>query len=256
MNVDDYRFLFLSLNIWLCFASALMVFISALVLSIPLSSVGVGLLLPPLLFYFIYAEERRNVSREDEINAPHRTALVRQYQRGLLVTEAIALLAYEGLLVWLSFTWPGVVVSNFALGQLPLLVLLVYGYAKRCPMFDSLAVGATWSFVTVFSLRISAQAELWNLGLLFVAWFVIVFAGVESRNIQDLEGDTETGKTTLAGYLGRQRTLVLVLLLKSLGVLVFWAISDMFVAALVVGYLVLLWLCRTLTRREVARVGA
>ena len=53
MYRSDLRFLFLKLNVWLCLASALMVAITAGALSIPLEADGIGLLIPPLLFYFI-----------------------------------------------------------------------------------------------------------------------------------------------------------------------------------------------------------
>lgn len=253
--MNDYRFLFLKLNVWLCLASGLMVAISARALSIPLRSVGVGLVLPPLLFYFIYVEDRRNASPEDEINHPHRTALVRRYGNSLLVTEVLALLGYEGLLTWLVLGRPDGGLASVALGQLPLLVLAIYGHLKRRPSFDSIAVGATWAFVTAFSLVVTtAQGVGRELGWVALAWFAIAFAGVESRNVPDAEGDAQTDRTTLAGTLGRRPTTALVVLLKASGVLLFWALAGAVVAGLVVGYLVLLRLFRTLTRRETGRV--
>lgn len=255
MEHYHFRFLFLKLNIWLCLASGLMVAISALAMSIPLASVGVGVLLPPLLFYFIYVEERRNVSPEDAVNHPHRTTLVRRYRRGLLVTEALALLGYEGLLMWFVLRRPDIGIAYFGLGQLPILVLLAYGHLKRHPAFDSLAVGATWAFVIAFSLAIATpQGITWKLEGIVLAWFLIVFAGVESRNIPDTEGDTQTDRTTLAGYLGPESTTALVVLLKALGVIVFWTLSGILVAGLALGYLVLLRLFRMLTRWETAQI--
>lgn len=232
-----------------------MVAISALALSIPLASVGVGFVLPPLLFYFIYVEERRNVSPEDEVNHPHRTLLVRRYQRGLLVTEALSLLGYEGLLIWVIIRQLDIGIVYFGLGQLPILVLFAYGYLKRHPTFDSLAVGATWTFVIMFSLVIvTPQGLTWKLGGVALAWFLIVFAGVESRNIPDTEGDTQTDRTTLAGYLGPELTTALVILLKLMGVITFWALSGVLVAGLALGYLVLLQLFRMLSTWETAHI--
>lgn len=255
MNVDDARFLFLKLNIWLCLASALMVAITAIALEIPLSAVGLGVALPPLLFYFIYVEDRRRVSAEDEVNQPHRTALVRAYQLPLLVTEAVALLGYEGLLLWFVLSRPDVGAVAFALGHLPLVVLAVYGHLKRYPTFDSLAVGSTWAFVVVFAVVVATpQPFTWDLGGVFLSWFFITFAGVESRNIQDIDGDITSDKTTLAGHLGPTVTTAFVGTVKSLGVLTFWMLFGWFVAGLVVGYLSVVRLFRSLTRRETARV--
>ena len=254
--MNEYRFLFLKLNVWLCLASALMVAISALALSVPLRSVGVGLVLPPLLFYFIYVEDRRDVSPEDEINHPRRTALVRRYGYPLLVTELLALVGYEALLAWLVLGRPQAGIAVVVLGQLPLLVLAVYGHLKRHPAFDSIAVGATWAFVTVFSLVVATSRGFDpELGWIALAWFAIVFAGVESRNVPDAEGDAETDRTTLAGHLGRGPTTVLIVLLKASGVLLFWAMAGEPVAGLAVGYLVLLRLFRTVTRRAEDRSG-
>jgi len=247
------RFLFLTLNVWLCLASGLLVAITARALSIPLGAVGTGLLLPPLLFYFIYVEERRSVSPEDERNHPRRTALVRRYRTPLLATELLALVGYEILLATLVLSHPTAGVTYFALGQLPLVVLAAYGRLKRRPMFDSLAVGATWAFVVVFSTVVAASVgPTSDLGGVFLAWFLIAFAGVESRNVPDAEGDTEADRTTLAGALGRRRATALIVLLKSAGVATFWIVSGPIVAASAVGYLALLRLFRTLTRWETA----
>ncbi|WP_410766772.1 UbiA family prenyltransferase [Haloferax sp. DFSO60] len=233
-----------------------MVAISALALSIPLASVGVGLVLPPLLFYFIYVEDRRSVSPEDEVNQPYRTALVRRYQSALFVTESVALAGYTVLLGLLVLERPDLGVLYFLLGQLPLGVLVIYGHLKRHPTFDSLAVGATWAFVVVFALVVSTtQRVSWELVGVFLGWFFITFAGVESRNIQDVDGDTQSNRTTLAGYLGRRLTIAFVAVMKSLGVVTFWVVAGRFVAALALGYLLLLRLFRTLTQREDGQVG-
>lgn len=249
MNFGHFLYLFLKLNIWLCLTSALMVAATALSLSIPLSAVGVGLLLPPLLFYFIYVEERRTVSSEDWINHPRRTRLVRRYRRGLLVTELAALAGYELLLVGLVLSQATLGLEVVALGQLPLVVLAIYGNLKRYPTFDSITVGATWAFVTVFAVLVATGRPVDStVTTVFTAWFLIVFAGVESRNLNDVEGDSETDKTTLAGYLGAGPTRALEGLLKTAGVVIFWYLSSLIVAGIVVVYLVLLRLFRLATR--------
>ncbi|WP_396611886.1 UbiA family prenyltransferase [Haloferax sp. S1W] len=232
-----------------------MVAISAVALSIPLSAVGVGLLLPPLLFYFIYVEDRRSVSPEDEVNQPYRTELVRRHQRFLLVTEVLALAGYTGLLSLLVFSRPSLGALHLVLGHLPLVVLAVYGHLKRHPTFDSVAVGATWAFVVIFALVVSTAHDITlDLGGVFLGWFLIAFAGVESRNIQDIDGDSQSNKTTLAGYLGKQATIVLVAVGKSLGVVTFWVVAGRVVAALAVGYLLVIRLFRTLTQREPVQI--
>jgi 4-hydroxybenzoate polyprenyltransferase len=139
---------------------------------------------------------------------------------------------------------------------LPLVVLVVYGRLKRRPMFDSLAVGATWAFVVVFSSVVAASpGAIRDLGGVFLGWFLVAFAGVESRNVPDADGDSQTDRTTFAGILGRRRATALIVLLKSAGVAVFWAVSGTVVAASALGYLMLLRLFRTLTRRETVRSG-
>lgn len=249
--MSDIKSLFLKLNLWLCLTSILMVIASALALSIPLSSVGLGFLLPPLLFYFIYVEDRRNVSAEDWTNRPYRTRLVRRHRRGLLLTEVVALAGYEILLSFLVHTQTTTGVELFLLGQLPLVVLSVYEYLKRYPTFDSVTVGSTWAFVIVFSVLISSNRSFSrDVVVVFLAWFIIVFAGVESRNLQDVEGDWEVSKTTLAGYLGEKPTKVMEGILKTLGIIIFWHTSGIVVAAIVVVYLLLLRSFRAATRRR------
>jgi 1,4-dihydroxy-2-naphthoate octaprenyltransferase len=250
MKHNPLLYLFLKLNIWLSFTSTLMVVATAMVLSIPLSTVGIGLALPALLFYFIYAEDRRSPSPEDRINQPYRTQMVEKYQTQLLVTEIAAIGAYELIVIFLIQSTPSVGVIYFGLAQLPLVVLVVYDQLKQYPTFDSLAVGGTWSFVIVFSATISTAHPISpELVITSLAWLIIVFAGVESRNIQDIEGDTETRKTTLAGYLGKQNTRYMNVSLKTLGVLIFWALSDPLTAGIVITYLLLLQAFRALTER-------
>lgn len=115
-------------------------------------------------------------------------------------------------------------------------------------MFDSLAVGTTWTFVVVFSTLVSAPAgPVRGVGGVFSAWFLVAFAGVESRNVPDADGDARADRTTLAGALGRRRAAVLIVLLKSAGVAVFWTVSGPVVAAASLGYLAVLRLFRAVT---------
>lgn len=256
MRRFDPVYLFLKLNVWLCVASSVLVVASAVALSIPLSAVGAGALLPPLLFYVIYVEDRRNVSHEDRTNQPYRTQLVERYRRGLLATELLALAGYEILLLFLlcshstASTASTAAVGLVLLGQLPFGVLAAYGHLKRYPTFDSVAVGATWAFVIVFAVLVSAGHQLSrDVWIVYGAWFIIVFAGVESRNIADVEGDARADKMTLAAYLGTTPTRALEVLLKAIGTGVFWYVSGVTVAAIVVAYLVFLWTFRVLARR-------
>ncbi|EMA08243.1 UbiA family prenyltransferase [Haloferax denitrificans] len=249
MRVADARFLFFQLNIWLCLLSAAMVGVSGLAMGVDPRSIGSGLLLAPLLFYFIYVEDRRGGTAEDEINQPHRTRLVRRYQRGLFVTELLALVGYELVVCLLVFQAGTATASDLLFAQIPLVVLGSYGWLKRYPTLDSIGVGFTWAFVAVFSV-VAATPLQYSLdgAAVFFGWFLITAAGVESRNIQDISGDTHANKTTLAGYLGPRTASVFVRLLKAGGVAVFLAVSGPLVAGLVVCYLLSLSVFRHLTR--------
>jgi len=243
-------YLFFKLNLWLCLTAVVMVAASTVALSIPLQAVGSGFLLAPLLFYVIYVEDRRSVSDEDRINNPHRTRLVERYHHSLLVTELIAFGAYELLLVVQLAGTPGAV-GYLVLGQLPFVVLVLYGSLKRYPTFDSLAVGGTWAFMTVFSVVVSTPIEpSTDLLPVFGGWLLVVFAGVESRNTLDLDGDTAVDKTTLAGYLGTRATLRMEVILKAAAVGIFWTVGGLAVAGIVLGHLLLVRLFRTVTQRQ------
>lgn len=247
-------YLFFKLNLWLCLTAVLMVAASAVALSIPLGSVGSGFLLAPLLFYVIYVEDRRSVSEEDRINNPHRTRLVERYHDPLLVTELLAVVAYELLLVVQLVGTPGAV-GYLLLGQLPFVVLALYGSLKRYPTFDSLAVGGTWAFMIVFSVVVSTSVEpSTDLLPVFGGWFLIVFAGVESRNTLDLDGDTAVDKTTLAGYLGTRATLRMETILKATAVGIFWAVGGRWAAGIVLSHLLSLRLFRTITQHQDDRI--
>ena len=254
MSNSQFRpavYLFYKLNIWLCGTAVLMVAAAAVALSIPLESVASGLLLAPLLFYVIYVEDRRTVSEEDWINDPHRTRVVQEHRTELLVTECVALVCYELLLVAHLLARPDLGAGYWVLGQLPFVVLAVYGSLKQYPTFDSVAVGATWAFMIVYSLVVATpQPPTIALGSVFGAWFLIVFAGVESRNALDLDGDSAVDKTTLAGYLGRQRTERMELLLKTLGVGLFWYLGGLRAAGIVLIHLLLLTVFRDVTQQQ------
>jgi 4-hydroxybenzoate polyprenyltransferase len=256
MMIRDIRYLFFKLNIWFVFSAILMVVVTALALSLRPKSVGLGFLLPSLLIYFVYVEERRAVGPEDPLNNPHRTRLVRRYQTPLLVTEILALLGYETLLVWLVAQNPTAGLWYIAGGQLPLVVLGLYNHLKRKPTFDSLAVGGTWAFVILFTVVISTgQRPTDALLFPFLAWFVITLAGVESRNIKDRLGDSQANKHTLAGSLGRKVGTVFVTALKLIGVVIFYVTSGLVPAALTIGVLALLRAFRILTKREAKSVN-
>lgn len=254
MKTKNVVQLFLVLNIWLCVTSLLMVVATALSLSVPLSTVGPTAVLPALLFYFIYVEDRRRISDEDRINQPYRTQLVRRYRRPLLASELIALAGYQLLLTVAIRSQPEVSALAFLLGQLPFVVLASYDSIKRFPSFDSIAVGGTWAFVTVFSVLLPAGLPLSVEAVtVFLTWVLIVFAGVESRNLQDVEGDAQTDKTTLAAHLGPTATTAMVVVLKAVGVVTFWYLSGPVVAGIVIAYLLTLRAFRVLTRRQLSR---
>ena len=243
-------FLFFKLSLWLCSMSVLIVVITAHALGIPFASIGIGFVVPPLLFYVIYTEDRRSVSPEDRVNEPVRTALVTRYSRSLLITELLALCAYEGVLAYHVFGPSRRSLWFLLLGHLPFAVLAVYDRLKRVPSGDSLAVGGTWAFICVFAIVLPTGHDLSApVAVAFLGWLLVVFAGVESRNIQDVTGDAEAQKTTLSGYLGSERAKVLEVVTKFAGVLVFWLLSGVVTAGMVVGYLLLLRSFRLLTRQ-------
>lgn len=254
MKTKNVVQLFLVLNIWLCVTSLLMVVATAISLSVPLSTVGPTAVLPALLFYFIYVEDRRRVSDEDRINQPYRTQLVRRYRRPLLASELIALTGYQLLLIAAIRSQPEVSTLAFLLGQLPFVVLASYDSIKRFPSFDSIAVGGTWAFVIVFSVLLPAGLSLSGEAVIvFLTWVLIVFAGVESRNLQDIEGDEQADKTTLAAHLGPAATKSMAVVSKAAGVVIFWNLSGHTVAGIVIMYLLILRAFRVLTRRQLSR---
>lgn len=254
--IGQSLFLFFKLSLWLCSMSVLVVGITAHALNVRLASVGIGFVVPPLLFYVIYTEDRRSVSPEDHVNEPMRTALVTRHSRGLLITELIALCAYEGVLVYHVFGPPQRSPWFLLLGHLPFAVLSVYDRLKRVPSGDSLAVGGTWAFICVFAILLPTGHDLSPpVAVAFLGWLLVVFAGVESRNIQDVTGDTEARKTTLSGYLGPERAKALEVVTKLAGALVFWVLSGPATAGMVVCYLLLLRSFRLLTRHTEVLVG-
>lgn len=241
--------LFFTLNLWLVVASVLMVAVTAISLGIPVRTMPRELFLPGFAVYFVYVRDRRSLDPEDRLNHPRRTRLVETYDNPLYATELLALVAYE--LVLLSsvplWTVEGLVVLGVA--HLPFVVLWAYSSLKGHPLFDSLAVAVAWASLVVTTVLVTApEVSLLGVGATFLGWVLVVFAGVESRNVNDIDGDRRLQRDTVASLLGRRRATVLVVCLKLCGVGLFWLVGGPVSVAVLVIYLGFLRVCRTLSR--------
>lgn len=241
--------LFFALNLWLVVASVLMVGTTAVSLGVPVRAVFRELFLPGFAIYFVYVRDRRAIAPEDRLNHPRRTRLVEMYDKPLQVTELLAVVAYEVVLfaaVPLGTT-RGVVMLGVA--HLPFAVLWAYSSLKGHPLLDSLAVALAWGSLVVTSVLVTgATVSPLAVGAVLLGWVVIVFGGVESRNVDDADGDQRLQRDTVASLLGRRRASALVVCLKLCGVGVFWLVGGVESVVLLVLYLGLLRLCRTLSR--------
>lgn len=219
--------LFLTLSIWLAVASVLMVAVTAMALGVSLETLGWGLYLPAFVVYAVYVRDRRGVSADDRLNHPIRSLLVTRYDGPLRVTELVAVIVYESLLVAsLPLHRPDGLVA-LAVAHLPFMVLAVYLQLKAVPVLDSLAVAVAWSSLIVTTVVAVGDAGLSaSVGVTFLAWTLVVFAGVESRNAADVAGDEQVDHGTLASRLGTARTRLLVLGAKATGAGLFWVVGG------------------------------
>ncbi|WP_455449415.1 UbiA family prenyltransferase [Natrinema thermotolerans] len=239
------------LNLWLCIGAVLMVCITAITLDIPLSAIGVGILLPALGVYVIYVEDRRNISPEDRINNAYRTALVERFDTPLLYTSLASIVIYQAITLFFAIDLASTSRTGLALliAQLPLVFIYTYDDSKRYPFIDSAYVAVVWAvliFLPIFlstTLRVTMPTVA-----VFMAWFAIIFAGVESRNVNDITGDDEVNRATVASILGPHRTKYLVLSLKTAGLGTIYGLGGVLPALLTVVYLLYLSLFRELTR--------
>ncbi len=241
--------LFLALNLWLVVASVLMVGATAVALGIPVRGVLRELFLPGFAIYFVYVRDRRSIAPEDRLNHPQRTRLVERYEGPLHATELLALAAYE--LVLFSAVPLGTVDGLVMLGiaHLPFAVLWAYSSLKGHPVLDSLAVALAWGALVVTSVLVTGPVvSPPAVGAVLLGWVVIVFAGVESRNVDDADGDQRLRRDTVASLLGPRRATALVVCLKLCGVGVFWLVGGAVSVILPVLYLGLLRVFRTLSR--------
>lgn len=240
--------LFFALNLWLVVASVLMVGTTAVTLGIPVRAVRWELFLPGFAIYFVYVRDRRSIAPEDRLNHPRRTRLVEAYDGPLHVTELLALAAYEVALVSAVPLGTADGLLLLAVAHLPFAVLWAYSSLKGHPLLDSLAVALAWGALIVTSvLVIEPAVSLLAVSAVFFGWVVIVFAGVESRNVDDADGDQRLQRDTVASLLGRRRANALVVSLKLCGVGVFWLVGGAVSVGLLCLYLGLLRVCRTLS---------
>lgn len=242
--------LFFKLNLWLCVTALLMVYATAQALGVPLADIGLGLVLPPLLAYYCYVEDRRRILPEDRLNHPSRTHLVEAYDTPLRVSGLLAVALYELLVYILAPTAPRGLLLYLGLAQVPLVVFAVYPRLKHVPPLDSFAVATVWGFTILYPVVLAATIPITEpVVAVFLAWLLIVFAGTEARNAEDTPGDTALDRYTLAAALGTRRTTMLEATLKIAGVLIFYLVAGLWVAGIVVLYLCMLWGFRALTRR-------
>ncbi|OAQ54368.1 hypothetical protein HTG_02150 [Natrinema mahii] len=241
----------LLLNIWLCIGAGLLVIITALTLDVSLSAIGVGLLLPALGIYFIYVEDRRQISPEDRINSTYRTALVERFDEPLRYTSLASLVVYQAITLYFAIDLPATSQTVLALliAQLPLVFVYTYDYSKRYPLIDSAYVAVVWAVLISFPIFLTTAHRITvSTVAVFVAWFAIIFAGVESRNISDVAGDNEVDRATVASILGPKRTEYLVVALKVSGLSLIYGFGGALPALLTGLYLLYLSLFRELTR--------
>lgn len=243
--------LFLQLNVWLVIGSVLMVMVTAAVLAVPIEELGIGLCLPAFLVYVAYVHDRRQIPDEDRINHPYRTHLVEKYAQSLHATELLAICLFElVLLTTLPLGRPASwVILVFA--HLPIGVLYVYPHLKGNPGLDSLAVAIAWAYLVVFAVLVRSGDPISTpvVGV-FLGWLAIVFAGVESRNIDDYQGDAQVGNDTLATRIGPTWTKLLEWTLKCSGVGLLWSLGGNKVAVFVISYLLFLRIARALAEHD------
>ncbi|WP_245800617.1 UbiA prenyltransferase family protein [Natrinema saccharevitans] len=241
----------LLLNLWLCIGAVLMLVITILAVGIPFSTIGIGLLLPALAVYFIYVEDRRQTSPEDRINNTYRTALVEQFNKPLFYTSLTAVSIYQTLTLFFAIKQSSIsyVLIAVLVAQLPLIFIYTYDYSKRYPVIDSSYVAITWAVLILFPVFLSTPQQITpsTVGM-FVSWFLIVFAGVESRNISDVAGDDEVDRTTVASILGPNLTKYLVWILKLSALFIIYALGGLLPTLLTVLYLLYLRFFRRITQ--------
>lgn len=223
---DAFR-LFLTLSVWLAVASVLMVAVTAMALGVSLETLGWGLYLPAFVVYAVYVRDRRGVSDDDRLNHPVRSRLVTRYDRPLQATELLAVIAYESLLVASLPLHRPDGLGALAVAHLPFVVLAVYLRLKAVPVVDSLAVAGTWSSLIVATVvAVGGVGLSASVGATFLAWTLVVFGGVESRNAADVEGDEQVDHGTLASRLGAARTRLFVVGAKAAGAGLFWVVGG------------------------------
>lgn len=249
-TVSDIYDLVVSCSLYLNVNSVLILVISAVYLGGGYFAAGEGFVTATAVMTLIYVVDRLDVTEEDEINNPGRTALVRKYHAELVGLGVVTFLLFELSLFATVFSPDVTGVATVALAHVPLVVLALYDEIKTVPLpLDSLAVAFTWGYMLVFIYVFISplSVSVADAAGLFSGWFLIVFAGLEARNAKDVEGDREAGKVTLASWFGCRRTKQAEVALKSLGTLVLVVLSGSpVVLALLACHLGSLWFFGTL----------
>lgn len=244
-TANEFYDLVVSCSLYLNVNSVLILVISAVYLDGGYFAAGEGILTATAMMTLIYVVDRLDVTEEDQINNPERTALVRKYYTELVALGVATFLLFELSLFVTVFAPDLLGAATVALSHVPLVVLALYDEIKTVPLpLDSIAVAFTWGYMLVFIYVFISplSVSVADAAGLFVGWFLIVFAGLEARNAKDVEGDREAGKVTLASRFGCQRTKQAEVALKALGAFVLVAFSgSVVVLVLLLCHLGSLW---------------
>lgn len=247
---QDLFGLFVSCSLYLVVNSVLILVISALFVSGTPLDAGIGILTLSSLTAFVYITDRLVVTDEDRINNPDRTALVEEYDTELLGAAVLLFVLFELSILLTAVTPDASGLLTLALGHVPLAVLAAYDEIKAATVpLDSLAVAFAWAYqiVYIFVFIAASPLDVFDGVVLFGSWFLIVFAGLEMRNVGDIEGDREAGKVTFACFLGERVTNRLGIVLKTTGTLVLTGVSgSVLVFGLLLVHLLSLRFYRTL----------
>lgn len=249
-SLREWYDLFVSCSLYLTTSSVSMLVIAGLVLTGEPLAAGIGFVTGPSLMLSIYIADRIDVTDEDRINNPGRTELVQKYYTELLAMTLVSMALFEVTLAHNLYTPTAGGVGRLVLGHVPLFVLYLYDDLKtvRFPL-DSLTVAFTWGYMLVFIFVSMTPVTVspTDGAVLFASWVLIVFAGLEARNIDDIEGDRASDKITLAVLYGPQTTRTVEIVLKTVGggLLVVYS-QQLLVFALVIVHLLSLRVYGTL----------
>lgn len=177
-----------------------------------------------LITFFVYSFNRFTDIKEDIINNPKRTYIIKKHGYlflfGALVSITLAIIfSYlHSFLTLILVSLPALFVLIYSVKWLP--KFISYKRLKEIPIIKNILVSLGWSIIPFY---VSIYSNTFHLGMFYISIFIFlrIFIGVIMFDIRDIKGDKIYNIQTIPVRYGIEKSKYIILMLNILTLLIF-----------------------------------